>query len=212
MTIERQIGDASKELAKLQKLQSVDQVGHTGLVKAVDTATARDVRDIRRHFSSDYLARVTALERIAQRSPQVGYVQWFLILLFVFVDILPVTMKVTTPAGEYEEVRDTRLTEAQMEHEVERELARSGIAFRAVAEARARNASVRDELRDLTESTADFIHDYDAQQVEFARRGVPPGGDPNSPDQMERETQVAEMFNGAWRRALARFKTHLEGT
>jgi hypothetical protein len=39
-------------------------------------------------------------------------VELFMIIFFVFVDILPVLMKITTPSAEYEQVRDTRLERA----------------------------------------------------------------------------------------------------
>lgn len=53
--------------------------------------------------SRDYLARVGALEALARESPHVDRLQWFLILFFVFVDVLPILFKGLTPAGPYDE-------------------------------------------------------------------------------------------------------------
>lgn len=55
------------------------------------------------HQSRDYLARVGALEALAHESPHIDRMQWFLILFFVFVDVLPILFKGLTPAGPYDE-------------------------------------------------------------------------------------------------------------
>jgi len=76
-------------------------------------------------FSTNYLAREIALQRLESRKPSgdvVLWTKWFLILFFVFVDILPVTFKVVTKYGEY----DKRLAEEdnftiQVTHSYERE-------------------------------------------------------------------------------------------
>lgn len=66
------------------------------------TAEARQVED-QFHQSRDYLARVGALEALAEESPHVDRMQWFLILFFVFVDVLPILFKGLTPAGPYDD-------------------------------------------------------------------------------------------------------------
>jgi hypothetical protein len=56
-------------------------------------------------FSTNYLAREMALSRLEAREGEGGVVyftKWFLILFFVFVDILPVTFKAITKYGEYD--------------------------------------------------------------------------------------------------------------
>lgn len=51
----------------------------------------------------DYLARAGALEALADASPHVNTVRWFLILFFVFVDTLPILFKGFTPRGPYDD-------------------------------------------------------------------------------------------------------------
>ncbi len=52
---------------------------------------------------TDYLARAGALEALADGSPHVNTVRWFLILFFVFVDTLPILFKGFTPRGPYDD-------------------------------------------------------------------------------------------------------------
>lgn len=214
VTIIRQIEATEAEIARLRTADRTAQSRRDDQISAVDAATRRDVADIRRHFSDDYLARVAALEQIAERSSQVDHVQWFLILLFVFVDILPLTMKIATPMGEYEEIRDSRLTEAQVEQRIARDLAQSGVAYQAVAEARAQNASLRAELGDLAKLTFEFIENYDKGRAAFSRRKIRAAKSTaeDGVDRAEQESQINNVFNEAWQRALARFRTHLERT
>ena len=58
--------------------------------------------------SHDYLARMRKLNELESDADN-GYIRvasWFLTLFFVFLDILPLTLKVATPYGEYEAVKD----------------------------------------------------------------------------------------------------------
>ncbi len=55
--------------------------------------------------SYDYLRRELALEDLKEEHRIVGITQWFLMLLFVLVDILPVTFKTFAPYGLYDRIR-----------------------------------------------------------------------------------------------------------
>lgn len=57
-----------------------------------------------KHTSFDYLKRELALEKIKQENGIVSITQWFLILLFILVDILPVTFKTFAPYGMYDKI------------------------------------------------------------------------------------------------------------
>ena len=65
---------------------------------------------------TDYLARAGALEALADASPHVNTVRWFLILFFVFVDTLPLLFKGFTPRGPYDD--ELQLAEFKSEREV----------------------------------------------------------------------------------------------
>lgn len=56
------------------------------------------------NISFDYLRRELALEQLKDEHAIVGITQWLLMLLFVLVDILPVTFKTFSPFGMYDQI------------------------------------------------------------------------------------------------------------
>lgn len=54
--------------------------------------------------SPDYLRREMALQELKQENSIVGVTQWFLIFLFILVDILPVVFKTFAPFGMYDRI------------------------------------------------------------------------------------------------------------
>src|SRR5438093_12791330 len=76
-------------------------------MKDIDDAAVKDMQDMEAKYSEDYLARVDALTAIEQGKPHIRTVRQFIVIFFVFIDILPIMMKVMTPMGEYEQLRDT---------------------------------------------------------------------------------------------------------
>lgn len=83
-----------------------------GKIAAIDERAVGDFSIIAANLSDDHLARVVALEQLAERGTHVRVVEFFLIGFFVFVDILPFSMKLATSMGEYEYVRDTLLMQS----------------------------------------------------------------------------------------------------
>lgn len=63
------------------------------------------VAAFRERFSTNYLAREIALERLMKEEvggQTVRWTMWFLIIFFILVDILPVSFKAATKPGEYD--------------------------------------------------------------------------------------------------------------
>lgn len=54
--------------------------------------------------SYDYLRREIALQQLKEENSIVGLTQWFLIFLFILVDILPVVFKTFSPFGMYDRI------------------------------------------------------------------------------------------------------------
>jgi len=91
---EAELADArSRGLARIDALRS----------RLQEIASSRQRAEEAFHQSRDYLARVRALEALARESPHIDRMQWFLILFFVFVDVLPILFKGLTPAGPYDQ-------------------------------------------------------------------------------------------------------------
>lgn len=59
-------------------------------------------------INKDYLARTVALEDLSERNKAVRITKVFLILFFVFIDILPVTFKVISRKESYEDLIDKK--------------------------------------------------------------------------------------------------------
>ncbi len=89
-------------------------------IAAIDRQALLDVDEITAQFSDDYLARVAALSQLAAADGVVNNVTLFIFALIVFVDVLPITMKLATPMGEYEHIRDTQLEKREQKEIVER--------------------------------------------------------------------------------------------
>lgn len=90
-------------------------------IAAIEKRAQGDVDDIEGKYSDDYLARVAALAELEERDRQVLWVSLFMIGLFVFVDIMPLMMKIATPMGEYERVRDTAVLRSIQAEDAKRE-------------------------------------------------------------------------------------------
>lgn len=139
---------------------------------AIDNRANQDVTSISARFSYDYLARVNALSEIARSEPQVTYVELFMIVFIVFVDVLPITMKLATPPGEYEEIFDTLLLHRRTAENATREILLSGHFQREMAEAHACATNILDKAEALTGVTRSLAEHYRRHTVDLAEQLV----------------------------------------
>jgi hypothetical protein len=97
-------------------------------IDAKITAYENERRGELQHYSQprDYLAKEDALSDLTERSGVVRWTQRLVILLFVFIDILPITFKVTTKRGAYDSLLESSnqraIGETEMEDEVHGEI------------------------------------------------------------------------------------------
>lgn len=159
--LDERIADAGAGDATAEDLRR-DEIGD------IRTRAEADIADINAEFSTDYLARVAALEQLSERSKQVLVVELFLILFFVFVDILPVTMKIATPAGEYEQVRDTRLEQAVAVQMARRAVI--GETEQTLARASARAERLLGEMEVITKVPLDLLEARERHVASFEQR------------------------------------------
>jgi len=75
--------------------------------KIADYEKARQDELQRYSQPRDYLAKEDALSDLTERSSVVRWTQRLVILLFVFIDILPITFKVTTKKGAYDSLLES---------------------------------------------------------------------------------------------------------
>ncbi len=144
---DQQLATADSERVETERAEIREQIA------VVDQEAAADVEDLRAQFSDDYLARVRALGDLAEKHSHVTVVHWLIVALFVAVDVLAVTMKVLSPKGEYEAVRDTQLMARVARESADREAAQSPEMLLNLATMRAWNAAAMEELRDMAALT-----------------------------------------------------------
>lgn len=178
-----QVSDEIKALdERIAAAQQVDRVATDARQKTIDDLNKRahdDVADIEAKFSDDYLARVAALSELQRRDRQVLWVELFMIGLFVFVDIMPLMMKVATPMGEYERVRDTMITRSIQAEEAKREAI--PLIEPALAQMYADSERLMIEMGVLARVSVDVLQAWHEQraiveeQVRVVRQRVPQG-------------------------------------
>ncbi|MFJ1542253.1 DUF4407 domain-containing protein [Micromonospora chalcea] len=173
-------------------------------VRDIRDQAAQDVADINARHSTDYLARVAALDQLKKDSSHVLAVEWFMICFFVFIDILPVTMKITTGVGAYEHVRDSRLLQV-----IATERAHQAVIGRteeALARANADAERVLGEMEALTRVPVEVLAAREAHVAAF-EQGVRSlrARSRNDPASTEAEIlYIRDLDQQAFARAMSR--------
>jgi hypothetical protein len=167
--IKKEVGQLNKELEALSKQSDAEIQQESKARDGIQAQTEKDVEEIQKHFPKDYLARVDALADIQKGKPHVTVVKWFLLLFFVFVDIMPVSMKLITPMGEYELVRDTLIYDIQKTQEAERKAiaAHAESILPVTTQAKLSYASKEDELTHLTDVSRQFLAEQEKIRLRF---------------------------------------------
>jgi hypothetical protein len=176
-------------------------------IDRINAAAQADVAEINAKFSDDYLARVRALEQLQKRSPQVLVVEVFLILFFVFVDILPLMMKLATPMGEYEHVHDTMLMKTKATEAARQDVINSGKTETALAKIYADGERVLGEVTEISRVPVGLLNAWDAHRtavedkVQIVRQRAPAGEEAVVEEQI---LKFRDMDHQAWDAALKR--------
>ena len=103
--IEDRIATLGNEIAVLRTGADSTVTNNNKEISAVQSKRDSALQTLRNTFSFDYVAREVALTRLEAREvggSAVTYTKWFLLIFFIFVDILPVFLKVATERGEYD--------------------------------------------------------------------------------------------------------------
>lgn len=181
-------------------------------IAVIDQSAKDDVEKVHAGFSDDYLARVNALSRIEAREPHVAAVKWFMILFFILIDILPVTMKISTPAGEYEGVRDTLLTKSTARQQAEQDI--TNATGPALIDIRANHSIVEQDAAAMTGVAVDFARtlaqegaQFEALMGDILRNGGTNGSAEAATESVE---DLRELRRAAVRRAARRVTDHFE--
>lgn len=127
---------------------------------------------IEKSKSYDYLSRVRKLSELENDPISGNHIFWvkiFIMLFFVFLDVLPVTMKASTSYGDYEAERDKMLFAKIEKLNIEKEIISTfgRTANLENAKARVQHEQKMNELNDITKSTNDFLKSQEKQRTVY---------------------------------------------
>ncbi len=107
--IKEEITYLNREIQQLQRRTAAKSAQNRAEIAKLQKERENKMAQFRQQFSTNYLAREIALERLMGKEPGGGTVRgtmWFLILFFILIDILPVSFKAATQPGLYDRLID----------------------------------------------------------------------------------------------------------
>ena len=163
-TLSARISAITKELSEL-KSRNTPTISQLDTIKTIKVKSSSDV------FTYDYTARELALTQMENEpNSPVGRNKWFIILFFVFVDILPVTWKAVTKRGQYDDYMETEEYRTEAEQKAEREalkqLSTTSMVDNKRFEAEALSRAKR--LEQLTKTTITFIENTEKNRIKVS--------------------------------------------
>ena len=168
----RRCVEIKSEMTKLESAILLEQQNVDKLVADLKEQRNNDKLSIEKNKSFDYLARVKKLSELQNDKDSGSHIWWvtvFMILFFVFIDILPITMKISTPYGEYEAIRDSITHKAIAMKDAENNVITSfaNTAYSANLRAKLNHESNASEIKDIFEVTNNTITNIEIEHKKF---------------------------------------------
>lgn len=161
--IERQKRQLDAEIQKLRMTAGEDERHRQEQIDAIEKQRVEDIALARKYASQDYIARVEALRLLEQRSPEVGVVKWFMIVLFVVIDLVPVTLKLATPRGKYEDSVFTSTFTKWAENDAKRRLATKLFSDDEYIKQHSRYERAKDDMANISDLTIRLARTVNSQ-------------------------------------------------
>ena len=216
--IGNEIAQLKEELGELSTQANEEFLQEADVKNKIETDTDNDIKELERKFPKDYTARYDALIEIEREKPHIEKVEWFILLFFIFLDSLVVLIKLVTPVGEYEFIRDKLLFDAKKAQKAERAAikAHAKSILPATLEAKRKYDSKEDELTHLTDTTRQFLTEQekirirtDKQFQEIGKRVKLIEDDELRGFYLEYLRRSQTTFDLAWSKAHERFNDFL---
>ncbi len=116
---------------------------------AIDKRTTSQINQFLATFSNDYPARLEALQKVANVHPSIYILEVFLFLFFFSIDLTALFLKLSTPAGTYEVVLDSKNEEAIVNALVTKERRMAALKSKAVSDAQIAALAAEMEMTSL---------------------------------------------------------------
>ena len=188
-------------------------------VEAADHEAARLQQEVAiERPPTDYSARARALASVEAKSPEIKAVHYFVTIMLIIIDTLVVVFKAITPAGEYEEVRDTALSEAHAYARAERagtlewvnsHCERIQSARLSHAESKMAMAAILQAANDALHEQAEQFNAFREQSQRLAQNIRNNSNKEDSRIYAARLIDLGQTFNDAWAKAQERFRAYI---
>jgi len=212
--VTKEIEDLDRQIAAAKGADDKANAAHGKQIQDIVDRRDADIAAIETTFSTDYLARVNALDQLMEKNPHVLWVEVFMVLLFVLVDLVAMVMKMATPAGEYERVRDTALIKSIAAEDAKQRVARDGDAEIRLARMQAQAQATVGGLEVLTHFPVQVLDGWERHRrlAEARIREMRAKAEPGS--ELAVEAMILEYRNleqKAWDTSMARAMAYLSG-
>jgi len=143
-----------------------------------------------------------------------------MIFFFMVVDIVPITLKLAIPMGEYEMICDTHLVEIQLKNLAEQAAfkAHAETVYQSMAQAKLNNVAYMDNISNVHEMTREFIRKLENSQVEFSRklneiraRVAAIRDEERRQVYIKYMTEIKNTFDASVEKAVSMFQKFIEG-
>lgn len=102
---ENKVAHLARLQKELEEQKAEYQIQKVEIEKSKKSLLAEKEESVNRYSeTADYLRKELALQKLKDQHPLVGVTQWFLITLFVLIDILPLIFKTFAPYGLYDKL------------------------------------------------------------------------------------------------------------
>ena len=112
---------------------------------------------------------MSALGELTAAHPEILAVEIFIVLLFIFVDIIPITMKLLTPISEYDAIRHTLLQDRMVREQIKQEVIHSDAHRDALRAAAADAFATMGEADIIAHQSEAITRRYIDHKIEFER-------------------------------------------
>jgi DNA-binding transcriptional regulator YiaG len=166
----RRCEEIKRQIDDIERLVQEEENRISGNLAMLKAQRDNDSISIETTKSFDYLARVRMLSKLeeGEGGSDIWWVKIFMILLFVFVDVLPITMKISTSYGEYEAIRDSMMHKTQTLKKAENKAVDAyAVTYTKISTAKLNHEAQIGEMANLFDMTCNVVNDIENKRKKY---------------------------------------------